>query len=88
MADLSIWQDKKAREAFIAKGKEVFEKIKGELEGQEGLVIVAVEPESGDYFIGKTLGQADRAAFEKYPDQWVYFVRLDNPDAAIPLPTW
>jgi len=64
MADVSIWKDKKAREAFIAKGKEV------------------------GYFVGKTLGQADRAAFEKYPDQWVYFVRVDNPDAALPLPTW
>ncbi len=88
MADVSIWQDKKAREAFVAQGKQSFEKIKGEVKGQEDAVVVAVEPESGDYFVGKTLGQADRAAFEKYPDQWVYFVRMDNPDAAIPLPTW
>ncbi len=51
-------------------------------------MIVAIEPESGDVFLGKTLGLADKAAFEKYPDQWVYFVRLDNPEAAIPLPTW
>jgi hypothetical protein len=86
MADVSIWKDKRAREAFIAKGKEVFEKIKGEL--TEDAVIVAIEPESGDYFVGKTLGRADRAAFEKYPDQWVYYVRVDNPSAAIPLPTW
>ena len=88
MADISIWQDKKAREAFIAKGKEIFENIKGGLEGGEDAEIVAIEPGSGDYFLGATLGQADRAAFEKYPDQWVYFVRVDNPDAAIPLPTW
>jgi hypothetical protein len=88
MADVSIWKDKKAREAFIAKGKEVFEKIEGELAGREDAVIVAIEPESGGYFVGETLGQADRAAFEKYPDQWVYFVRVDNPDAALPLPTW
>ena len=86
MADVSIWKDKKAREAFIARGKETFEKIKGEL--GEDAVIVAIEPESGDYFVGKTLGQADRAAFEKYPDQWVYYVRVDNPGAAVPLPTW
>jgi len=88
MADVSIWQDKKARESFIAKGKETFEKIKGELEGEEDAVVVAIEPGSGNYFLGKTLGQADQAAFEKYPDQWVYFVRMDNPEAAIPLPTW
>ena len=88
MADISIWQDKEARAAFIAKGQELFEKAKGELEGQEDVVIVAIEPESGDVFVGKTLGLADKAAFEKHPDQWVYFVRLDNPEAAIPLPTW
>jgi hypothetical protein len=88
MADISIWQDKDARSAFIARGREAFEGIRGELEGQEDAGIVAIEPESGDYFVGKTLGQADRAAFEQYPDQWVYFVRVDDPEAAIPLPTW
>ncbi len=86
MADISIWQDKEARAAFVAKGQEVFERIKEELE--EGAVVVAIEPESGDYFVGGTLGQADQAAFERYPDGWVYFVRVDDPEAAIPLPTW
>jgi hypothetical protein len=88
MADVSIWQDKKVREAFIAKGKEVFEKIRVGITEGEDAVVVAIEPESGDYFVGKTLGQANRAGFEKYPDQWLYFVRLDDPDAAIPLPAW
>lgn len=88
MADISIWQNREAREAFIAKGKEVFERIREELEGREDAVIVAIEPESGDYFAGETLGRADRAAFAQYPDRWVYFVRVDQPEAAIPLPTW
>jgi hypothetical protein len=88
MADISIWQDNDARAAFIAKGKEVFGTIKEELEGRKGAVVVAIEPESGDYFVGETLGQADRAAFEQYPDQWIYFVRVDDPEAAIPLPAW
>ena len=88
MADISIWQDKDARAAFIAEGKEVFETIKEDLEGRKGAVVVAIEPESGDYFVGETLGQADRAAFEQYPDQWIYFVRVDDPEAAIPLPAW
>ena len=88
MADVSIWQDKDARAAFIARAREIFERIQGELEGQDHGVVVAIEPESGDYFVGRTLGQADRAAFQSYPDQWVYFVRTDDPEAAIPLPTW
>lgn len=87
MADVSIWQDKEARAAFIARGKEVFEQLSGEVM-EHDVLIVAIEPESGDYFTGETLGQANRAAFERYPDRWVYFVRVDDPEAAIPLPTW
>ena len=86
MANTALYKDKKARQAFIAKGKEVFEGIKRELEGQEG--VVAIEPESRDYFVGKTLGAANDAAFAKHPDAWVYFVRLDESEAAIPLKTW
>ena len=88
MADISIWQDEAARQDFIANGKHVFEEIKQDLEGLEQAVVVAIEPQSGDYFLGRTLGQADRAAYDQYPDQWVYFVRVDKPEAAIPLPTW
>ena len=83
---MDMYRDKAIREAFIAKAKEVYEKIKGELERQEGLV--AIEPESGDYFVGKTLGEANDATFAKYPDYWVYFMRIDNPEAAMPLKTW
>lgn len=86
MADTALYKDKKARQAFIARGEGVFEGIKGELEGQEG--VVAIEPESGEYFVGKTLGAANDAAFAKHPDTWVYFVRLDDPEAAILLATW
>lgn len=85
MADISIWQEEAARQAFIDQSKDVFEEIKGEV---EGAAVVAIEPQSGDYFVGETLGQANRAAYERYPDQWVYFVRVDDVTAAIPLPTW
>ncbi len=86
MADIAIWQDKEARQAFVARGVDAFEKIRGKLEGKNG--VVAIEPESGDYFVGATLGQANNAARQQYLDQWLYFVRLDNPGAALPLPIW
>jgi len=88
MPDISIWNDKKAREGFIEKGRAVFEAIGSELAVQDEVEVVAIEPESGDYFVGRTLGQANRAASEKYLDRWVYFVRLRDPEAAIPLPVW
>ena len=86
MADVSLYTDKDKRKAFAAKGKAVFEGVRARLEGQAG--VVAIEPESGDYFVGATLGKANDAAFGKYPDQWLYFVRLDDPESAMPLPTW
>jgi len=86
MADVTIWQNSKARNAFEAKAKALFKDLQPKLEGQTG--VIAIEPESGDYFVGATLGKADAAAYAKYPDTWVYFVRLDNPEAAIALATW
>jgi hypothetical protein len=29
-----------------------------------------------------------KARLEEHPDVWVYFVRLDDQEAAIALPTW
>ena len=86
MANTALYKDKEARGAFIAKSKEILEGIKDKLDGREG--VVAIEPESGEYFVGQTLGAANDAAFARYPDRWMYFVRLDNPEAAMPLVTW
>ncbi len=86
MADPTIWLDKQARTAFETKAKERLAAVQAELQGQAG--VVAIEPESGDFFVGATLGKANRVAFAKHPDTWVYFVRLDDPKAAIALPTW
>jgi glutathione S-transferase len=86
MADVAMWTDKKAKAAFATKAKARLEELQAELEGHTG--VVAIEPESGEYFVGATLGKADAAAYEKHPDVWVYFARLDDPEAAIALPTW
>jgi hypothetical protein len=86
MADVRMWTEKRAKAEFEAKGKARLQELEAELRGKAG--VVAIEPESGDYFLGATLGKADAAAYEKHPDKWVYFVRLDDPGAAIALPTW
>jgi hypothetical protein len=86
MADVTLWTDKNARAAFEAKARTRLSEIQAELEGQTGLV--AIEPNSGAYFVGATLGKADAAAYARHPDEWVYFVRLDDQEAAIALPTW
>lgn len=86
MADVTMWQDRATRQRFIDQGQERLAQIKGGLMETSG--IVAIEVESGDYFVGATLGQANDAARHRYLDYWLYFVRLDNPEAAIPLPVW
>jgi hypothetical protein len=86
MADVAMWTDKSVKAEFEARARARLEALLAEMEGQQG--IIAIEPESGDYFVGATLGKADAVAFARYPDKWVYFARLDNPQAAIALPTW
>ncbi len=86
MADVAMWTDRQVKADFEAKARAHLEELKGELAGKDG--IVAIEPESGDYFLGATLGKANAAAYARYPDVWVYFARLDDPEAAIALPTW
>jgi hypothetical protein len=80
--------DRDERKAFIAKGQEVYGKLKGELEPAHDGEIVAIHPDSGDHFVGKTLNEADEKAFSKRPDEWLYFVRIGSPEAALPLKTW
>jgi len=86
MADVTMWTDKRVKAEFEARARARLEELETELEGKEG--IVAIEPESGDHFLGATLGKANAAAYARYPDVWVYFARLDDPEAAIALPTW
>lgn len=42
---------------------------------------VAIEVESGDYFVGKTMGEALAAAEQKYPRKRFYFIRVGYPAA-------
>ena len=86
MADVRMWTDRKVKAAFETKAKARLEELQANLEKQTG--VVAIEPESGEYFVGATLGKANKAAFAQYPDKWVYFARLDNLEAALALPTW
>jgi hypothetical protein len=80
--------DKVQRQEFITKGKEVYGGLKDELEPSHEGQIVAIHPESGEHFLGETLNEADEKAFAKYPDQWLYFVRIGSPEASLPLKTW
>ncbi|HUS69452.1 MAG TPA: hypothetical protein VM075_01575 [Anaerolineae bacterium] len=80
--------DKAHREEFITKGEAVYDRLKDSLEPAHEGEIVAIHPESGEHFLGKTLNEADEKAFAKHPDEWLYFVRIGSADASLPLKAW
>jgi hypothetical protein len=86
MPELIYWDDHEARQALLEKGRVAFAQIAGQLRDQGG--VVAIEPHSGTYFWGPTLGKANDGAYAQYPDRWLYFVRLDDPGSEVILPTW
>ena len=58
------------------KGRAIFKKISGELEGDYRGKFVAIEVDSGDYFVGDTVIEADEQAKEEYPDKIFYLGRI------------
>lgn len=45
------------------------------LRGKKGAIAV-IEPETGDYFLGRTLTEATKKAKEKYPGKIFYAIRI------------
>ena len=60
---------------FREKSDEVYEKLKSELEEKYYGLVVAIEPYSGDYFVGKNVIEAGDKGKEKYPNKIFHFVR-------------
>ena len=86
MPEVRYWSDEGARQELMEQGRAALGRMWADLEGQSG--VVAIEPESGAWFVGATLGLANAEAYAQYPDRWLYFCRLDDRDAEIVLPTW
>lgn len=58
------------------KGREHFKKISEELERAYRGKFVAIEVDSGDYFIGDTVMDADEKAKKKHPEKVFYLGRI------------
>lgn len=59
--------------------KEILKKVHS-LKNDKGL-IAAIEPDTGSYFLGKTLIEALKKAREQHPDKIFYSVRIGYPFA-------
>ena len=59
----------------IKHAEEVYQKIKDQLKWQEGKIL-AIDVESGDYFIGKDTIEAYKKGRKKYPHKEFFFKRI------------
>ena len=55
------------------------EKLKSKLEPQHNGEIVVIDAESGDYFLGKNLYEANENARKKYPNNVFYAIKVGYP---------
>ena len=55
--------------------EDIYQKIKGQLKGQEGSM-VAIDTDTGDYFIGKNAIEAFKKGRKKYPHKEFFFKRV------------
>ncbi|MDI6792965.1 MAG: hypothetical protein QME81_08885 [bacterium] len=60
------------------KGRAVYRRIKDELEKEHKGELVAIDVDSGDYFLGETPIEATTKGREKYPDKSFYVMRIGH----------
>jgi len=61
------------------KAKAIYENVKDGLEAEHKGEVVAIDIESGDYFLGKTGLEAARRARARYPNRIPYIIRIGRP---------
>lgn len=65
-------------EEFYQRCKPIFDKVKAELIDTHYNWFVAVEPDSGEYFVDKDLEVASRVCRDKHPDKIHYAFRINE----------
>lgn len=75
--------------AFDRKAEAIYRtKLKPKLEGKYKGRIVAIDVESGDYFVGRTVLEAIEKGREKHPGKIFYAVRIGYPAVHSLRSTW
>ena len=74
------WNVVSQRSIDVARKAQVVyeEQLRAKLEATNVDDFVAIEPESGDYFLGKTLSEAIQAARAAYPDRLPFALRVGH----------
>jgi hypothetical protein len=70
------------------RAEEVYErKLKAKLEATHLNEFVAIEPDSGDYFLDRTLSEAAQGLRKAHPDRRGFIMRVGHP-AALHIGAW
>lgn len=65
--------------SVISRAKELYEqRLKSELESKHMNRFVAIEPESGDFFLGDSFDEAVKSARTKYPARLSHTIRIGH----------
>jgi hypothetical protein len=63
---------------LLQRVERIYETLRGDLERRHLNSFVAIEPESGDYFLGRTLSEASEAANAAHPDRRSCVLRVGH----------
>jgi len=67
---------------FVRKAEAVYaNRLRAELEPDHMDEFVAIEPETGDHFLGRTLSEASAAARKCHPDRLTHMIRIGHSSA-------
>ncbi len=67
------------RAVFVRRAEEIYSaRLRAVLEPEHIDEFVVIEPESGDYFLGRTLREAVRAARRAHPDRLTHAMRVGH----------
>lgn len=64
---------------FEKKGDEVYQRLKPQLERQHEGKVIAIEPESGEYFLGADVLGALQKAEKRFPQKIFHILRVGYP---------
>jgi hypothetical protein len=64
---------------FVRRAEQIYStRLRNVLEPDHIDEFVAIEPDSGDYFLGKTLSEAIGAARQSHPDRLAHAIRVGH----------
>ena len=62
----------------VSRGQGIYERLKSKLEPEHTGEVVAIDIDSSDYFLGKTVVDEVQEARKKYPDRIFHTVRIGS----------